>query len=268
MSSLTTLIFISVMEPLNIGAAIPGLLTSAVKTIRLLKSFTTSPDTPESIKVVLDHLVSISSALNRLKPLVHDSSTMFDGHSPVNPQHLVVLLTACVIIFSQLECLIDTIRTDPKCSSQLYARLEGISSFDYIRSSLPDDDIIWRAENSEAYVASRRSGNGAEKEVIGLALINDGLDWTGLVDYDEEQIIGHGGEESQSLVNKQKWDEDLAGRIVNILGICQEVLEILADINLGYVSDPAFNPCLLIRKHITSRHHNAQAIRTYIADIA
>ena len=243
MSSLTTLFFVFVMEPLTIGAALAGLLTSAFKTIRLLKSFTTSPDAPESMKVVLDHLVSISSALNRLKPLVHDPSTIVDGQSPVNPQHLVVPLTACVIILSQLECLIDTIRTDPKCSSQLYARLEGISSFDYISSSLPDDDIIWRAENSEAYVESRRSRNGAEKEVIGLAIIDDGLDWMSLADFDDERMTGHGSEVTMSIFNKQKWDEEHAGYMVNILGICQEMLEILADINLGYVYHPAFNPC-------------------------
>jgi len=243
-SFLTTLFFIPVMEPLTIGTALPGLLISSVKPIRLLKLFTTSPDVPESMTVMLDHLVSISTALNQLNPFLRDLSTMLEGHGLVNPQYLVVPLTACVITISQLERLIDTIRTDPKRSSRLYARLEEISSLDYMNSSLPDEDVIWRAENSEAYISSRQSGNGTEKEVTGLAILDDGLDWTNLADYDEEIMTSHDGEDRISLFNKQKWDKEQGGHMVKILRICREMLELLTDTFLVYAYHPGFNPCL------------------------
>ncbi|PVH71785.1 hypothetical protein DL98DRAFT_520871 [Cadophora sp. DSE1049] len=202
--------------------------------MHLLKSFTASPDSPESMKVVLHQLISLSSALDELKPFLDDPSAIpSEVYDRINIQYLVVPLTSCVMTFSQLEYLVDTIRTDPKRSNRLYARMEGISSLDYINSALPEEDVIGRIENSETYISSRRSWNGAEKEVVGLAVLDDGLDWMSLADYDESRQADNAEDEKLPLFNKRKWDEEQAGTMVKILRYCQEALEILAGLFLG-----------------------------------
>ncbi|KAH7409730.1 hypothetical protein BKA64DRAFT_665698 [Cadophora sp. MPI-SDFR-AT-0126] len=219
----------AIMEPLTIGTAVSGLLTSAIKSRRLLKSFMTSPDSPQSMKVVLNQLISISSVLTGLKPFLDNPATVpSEVHGLISTQYLVVPLTSCVMTFSQLERLLDTVRTDPKGTNRLYARMEGISSLDYINASLPEEDVTWSAENSEAYLASRRRGNGAEKDVVGLAVLDDGLDWMSLADYDEGREGDSDEDEQLPVLNKRKWDEEQVGDVLKNLQTCQELLAILA----------------------------------------
>ncbi|KAK0124748.1 hypothetical protein ONS96_008630 [Cadophora gregata f. sp. sojae] len=226
----------AIMDPLTIGAAIPGLLTSAIKLIRLLKSFTLSPDSPKSMKVVLGLLISISTSLKDLRQSFDEHSNIPNNNLDlINIQCLIVPLTSCIITFSHLEHLIDIIRADPKCPARLCARLEGISSLDYVNSTLSDEDVIRIAETSETRTESRRFGHGVEKEVVGLAVLDDGLSWMILADYDERAMADSGNDEKLPLFRKQKWNENHLEDMLKILRNCQEMLGLLTSLFRGSI---------------------------------
>lgn len=152
-----------IMDPLSIGAAIAGLLTSAIKTSRLLKSLTASPDPPESMQTALIHLTSLSGTLVQLETMLKAMrediyAVPKKTQREIRLAHIVVPLTSCVFAFSKLEKIIDDVRRDvylPLLATNFADGnpLQGFYALDCMGDEVAYEDVLWAIENGDEYLA-------------------------------------------------------------------------------------------------------------------
>ncbi|KAL2066008.1 hypothetical protein VTL71DRAFT_2079 [Oculimacula yallundae] len=153
------------MEPLTIGAAIPGLIALSSKIGRLLKGFISCTNAAESMTTILAHVTSISTALNTLKSIL-DSIHLVPTKTQeaIQLTHLAVPLTGSVFAFSVLEKVIDHARRDihfPFGASNSIdgSPLEGFLDADCMRDDIALEKVLWAIENTDEYVEASKGLN-------------------------------------------------------------------------------------------------------------
>ena len=102
------------MDPLSVSASLIGVITAAVQVSGLLKDFIDDvKSAPESARNVLREVVDISISLQQLqefllgKQVASRSRTSF-----IMVEQVVVVLTGCVMIFSELEQVLEVPKAD------------------------------------------------------------------------------------------------------------------------------------------------------------
>ncbi|KAL8666794.1 MAG: hypothetical protein Q9168_007407 [Polycauliona sp. 1 TL-2023] len=102
------------MDPLSISISIVGLCCAAVQVNSLLKNFIdASKDAPTSARHTLTEVSAIYVCLNRLEVFLSGRQESAKSRaSLIMLEQVIVIFTDCVAIFSELEQLLDSIKTD------------------------------------------------------------------------------------------------------------------------------------------------------------
>lgn len=102
------------MDPLSISISIIGLCCAAVQVNGLLKNFIdSSKDAPATARHTLSEVSAIYVCLNRLEAFLSGrQESAKSRRSLVMLEQVIIIFTDCVSIFSELEQLLDSIKTD------------------------------------------------------------------------------------------------------------------------------------------------------------
>ena len=133
------------MDPLSISASIAGLCFAAVQVSHLLRDFiNNTKQAPSTARHTLRETTGIYACLNQLESFLSGKQKAARSRrSLVMIEQVIILLTDCVSIFSELEQLLETLKTDgstmrtidkvkwsfkEKALSKLLTRLQGSKS--------------------------------------------------------------------------------------------------------------------------------------------
>ena len=102
------------MDPLSVSASIAGLIMAAMQVSKLLYTLAKSADgSPSSAQRVLAEVNDIRVCLEQLQSLVLGKEDRLRSRkSLVMVEQLIVVLTNCVSIFSELEQTLEMVKTD------------------------------------------------------------------------------------------------------------------------------------------------------------
>ena len=102
------------MDPLSIFASIAGLVVATPQVSDLLKRFLEGvKEAPHSAQAVLTEVAGIGICLDQLQGyLVEKQETYKSRRSLIMIEQVIVVLTDCVSIFSELEQTLDMLKTD------------------------------------------------------------------------------------------------------------------------------------------------------------
>lgn len=101
-------------DPLSIAAGVIGILTAAAQVSHLLIDFTkNSKDTPQTARTVLTEVNEISGTLSYLQSFLLGNETLDRSRTQLlQVDQVVTVVSGCVLTFSELEKLLDTLKTD------------------------------------------------------------------------------------------------------------------------------------------------------------
>ena len=101
------------MDPLSISASIVGITTATVQVSRWLKTFIDGTNAaPSSARRVLTELTGIHACLHQLQGfLLGVEEGTKTRRSLVMVEHVVVIFTDCVAVFSELEQTLESLQT-------------------------------------------------------------------------------------------------------------------------------------------------------------
>jgi hypothetical protein len=102
------------MDPLSVATSIAGLIVAACQVSSLLKEFAGSAkEAPHSARAVFMEVTGISVCLNQLQGYVLGKQETFRSRrSLIMIEQVIVVLTDCVSIFSELEQTLEMLKTD------------------------------------------------------------------------------------------------------------------------------------------------------------
>lgn len=93
------------MDLLSIAASVTGLLTASAKVAGLLQTLIDAPNVVQTVRVEINHFVVV---LAQLQPYVMGSSIADQSRtSLIEVQQIQIILTGCVLTFSELQSAID-----------------------------------------------------------------------------------------------------------------------------------------------------------------
>ena len=100
-------------DPLSITAGVIGLLTAAAQISTLLIRFTTaSRNAPAQARHVLTEVGDISGILSHLQSFLFGTQSVNRSRtSLLRMDHIVTILSGCVMTFSELEKILDDLTT-------------------------------------------------------------------------------------------------------------------------------------------------------------
>ena len=110
------------MDPISAVASIVGLVGAAAKISETLFKFVTSvKDAPKLASCVLQEVSDTSACLSQLESYLVGTKTTSRSHENLlNVEQIVVVLSNCVLIFSELEEIVESLKpSDPIQSSRL-----------------------------------------------------------------------------------------------------------------------------------------------------
>lgn len=112
---------LEIMDPLSAAGSIVGLIGVTATTTRILKTFiNTVKNAPDLAKNVLAEVTEISACLTQLQAFLLGTKVMSRSRaSLLMVEQIIVALTNCVMIFSELDKILDMLRPD---QSSLSAR--------------------------------------------------------------------------------------------------------------------------------------------------
>ena len=129
------------MDPLSIAASVTGLCVATVQIGHLLRDFIDgSKQAPSTARHTLMEVTGIHACLNQLSSVLFGSQEAERSRrSLIMIEQVIIILTDCVSIFSELEQILETLKTDSpmrgidklkwslkeKSISKLLARLQG-----------------------------------------------------------------------------------------------------------------------------------------------
>ena len=101
-------------DPLSIAAGVIGILTAAAQVSHLLIDFTkNSKDAPQTAKTVLTEVNEISGTLSQLEPFLLGEDTPYPSRAELlQIDQIITVLSGCVLTFTELEKMMDTLKTD------------------------------------------------------------------------------------------------------------------------------------------------------------
>ena len=102
------------MDPLSISASIIGITTAALQVFRVLKTFVEGANGARtSARSVLMEVTGIYVCLHQLQDfLLGKREASRSRRSLVMIEHLIIVFTDCVSIFSELEQTLESLKTD------------------------------------------------------------------------------------------------------------------------------------------------------------
>ena len=102
------------MDPISVAASIVGLLTAAAKVSSILKSVITSVKAaPKLARNVLAEVTDISVCLDQLQSFLERAETEIESQEYlILVNQVVVLLSDCVLLFSELERTLDPLKLE------------------------------------------------------------------------------------------------------------------------------------------------------------
>ncbi|KAI4262147.1 MAG: hypothetical protein L6R42_002671 [Xanthoria sp. 1 TBL-2021] len=101
-------------DPLSIAAGVIGILTAAAQVSHLLINFTrNSKDAPQTAQIVLTEVNEISGTLSHLQSFLLGNETLDRSRTQLlQVDQVVTVVSGCVLTFSELEKLLDSLKTD------------------------------------------------------------------------------------------------------------------------------------------------------------
>ena len=102
------------MDPLSISASIVGLCVAAVQVSHLLRDFVDNTrQAPKTARQTLMETTGIYVCLNQLDSFLSGKQKAARSRrSLIMVEQVIIILTDCVSIFSELEQVIDTLKAD------------------------------------------------------------------------------------------------------------------------------------------------------------
>ncbi|KAL9034764.1 MAG: hypothetical protein Q9180_005226 [Flavoplaca navasiana] len=101
-------------DPLSIAAGVIGILTAAAQISSLLIDFSkNSRDAPQTARIILAEVNGISGTLTHLRSfLLGKETSELSRTQLLQVDHVVAVVSGCVLTFSELEKLLDSLKTD------------------------------------------------------------------------------------------------------------------------------------------------------------
>ncbi|KAL8672932.1 MAG: hypothetical protein Q9168_002638 [Polycauliona sp. 1 TL-2023] len=101
-------------DPLSIAAGVIGILTAAAQVSHLLIDFTkNSKNAPQTARTVLTEVNEISGTLTHLQSFLLGSKAVDSSRTRLLlVDHVVTVVSGCLLTFSELESLMDTLKTE------------------------------------------------------------------------------------------------------------------------------------------------------------
>lgn len=98
------------MDPLTIAGAVIGIVASAGKMIPTIQHLVfTMKDAPKLARHILTELMEITAAVESLQAYIFQSNGSPNSHH-IQLQQLVATLTGCVMTYSELEPILDSLK--------------------------------------------------------------------------------------------------------------------------------------------------------------
>ncbi|KAL8687293.1 MAG: hypothetical protein Q9218_006493 [Villophora microphyllina] len=103
-------------DPLSIAAGVVGVLTAAAQISSLLIEFTkNSKNAPQTARIVLSEVSDISGTLSQLQRfLLGNKFAEKSVAALLQVDHVIIIMSGCVLTFSELERLLDKLKADGK----------------------------------------------------------------------------------------------------------------------------------------------------------
>lgn len=95
------------MDPLSVAASVTGLLLAGAKIAALLRTLVDAPSVVESVGVEINHFVVVLAQLQQF--MMGSSSADPSRTSMIEVQQIQLILTGCVVTFSELQSAIDNL---------------------------------------------------------------------------------------------------------------------------------------------------------------
>ena len=101
-------------DPLSVAAGVVGIITAAAHISSMLTKFTKNiKDAPEQAHVILTDVTDTSRILSHLQVFVLDTGSVSQSRTCLlQIESVVAIVTGCVATFSELQRLLESIRTD------------------------------------------------------------------------------------------------------------------------------------------------------------
>ncbi|KAL8728644.1 MAG: hypothetical protein Q9166_005259 [cf. Caloplaca sp. 2 TL-2023] len=101
-------------DPLSITAGVIGILTAAGQVSSLLIEFTkNSKEAPQTARTVLTEVNEISGTLSHLQSFLLGNESLDRSRAQLlQVDQVVTVISGCVLTFSELEKLLDSLKTD------------------------------------------------------------------------------------------------------------------------------------------------------------
>ncbi len=115
------------MDPISVAASILGLLGAATKVSEVLTTFTGSfKDAPKLAKCVITEVEDVKVCLQRLQEVFAvESSSRTSRNALVLVDQLRIVLSHCVITFSELEAAVEVLNS--RRSASIGSRLRWVT---------------------------------------------------------------------------------------------------------------------------------------------
>lgn len=95
------------MDPLSVAASVTGLLLAGAKIAVLIRTLVDAPSVVQAVGLEIHHFVVV---LAQLQPFVMGSSSADHTRtSMIEVQQIQIILTGCVLTFSDLQTAIDSL---------------------------------------------------------------------------------------------------------------------------------------------------------------
>lgn len=130
-------------DPLSVVAGVAGVVTAAAHISSLLIKFTKSTiAAPQQAQVVLTEVSDIDGILSQLQSfLLGPGSANRSRTSLLKVERVVTIVSGCVLTFSELEKLLDELKTED---------LDVLDRFKWARKESVIEGLIQRLQNHKA----------------------------------------------------------------------------------------------------------------------
>ena len=130
-------------DPLSIAAGVVGILTAAAQISSLVIDFSRMiKNAPSEAQTVITEVNDISGILSQLQSfLLGNSSIERSGAAMLQVEHVVSIVSSCVLTFSELEKLIDDFRD---------GRVGVINRLLWVKNEAKIKDLVQRMQTHKA----------------------------------------------------------------------------------------------------------------------
>ena len=129
------------MDPLSISAAVVGLLTAAAQVSAILITATRNVrNAPKHAQIILTEVNEITIILHQVQSFLNGATAVNrSGASLILVEQVIVVLAGCVMTFSELETVLNSLKTE--------GSLDTIDRMKWVRKDSTITAIIQRLQN-------------------------------------------------------------------------------------------------------------------------